>query len=72
MKKVKKEEVKKEGMMKFGKGKKVISYAHVLEMDDISEGILVTYALNGIREDRGALINWAVNDILKKKMERGN
>jgi hypothetical protein len=74
MKKIKKaKEAKeaKEGMIKFNNEKKVISYSYTLDMDDVSEEVLYTYALNGIMNDRGAMINWAVNDILKKQIEKG-
>ncbi len=68
---MKKAKVIKEGKIKFDNEKKVISYSYTLDIDDISEDALYTYALNGIREDRGAMINWAVNDILKKQIEKG-
>jgi len=66
-----KKKVIKEGMIKFSNEKKVTSYSYTLDMDDISEEALYTYALNGIMNDRGAMINWAVNDILRKQIEKG-
>lgn len=65
---MKKNKKVKEGMIKFGNEKKVISYSYTLDMDNDSEEALYNYALNGIRNDRGAMINWAINDILKKQM----
>ena len=66
-----KKKVIKEGKIKFSNEKKVTSYAYVVDMDDVSEEVLYIYALNGIMNDRGAMINWAVNDILKKQIEKG-
>lgn len=66
-----KKKVIKEGMIKFSNEKKVTSYSYTLDMDDISEEVLYIYALNGIMNDRGAMINWAVNDILRKQIEKG-
>ena len=66
-----KKKVIKEGMIKFSNEKKVTSYAYVVDMDDVSEEALYTYALNCIMNDRGAMINWAVNDILRKQIEKG-
>lgn len=40
-----------------------------LELDDVVINKLVEYATINILNDKNALINWAVNDILKQVVE---
>lgn len=56
-------------MIKIGKETKMTYYHFDIEMDIDDRKKLIKYALKTIKKDEEALINYAMNDLLKKRVE---
>ena len=55
--------------MKFEKERKITMYEFDLELSDKEVSKLVMYGLKNIGKDKQALINWAINKLLKDFIE---
>jgi len=61
-------EVTTEGSIKIGKESKETVYRYEMEYDDNIEKPLIDWAMKRIVNDKEALINYAVNGILREQM----
>ena len=59
-----------EPTIKFGKETEEVVHKFEIECDDITEQIFIDYAKKRILNDKQALINYAVNEIIREEVER--
>ena len=67
---MKKRNSKTVGIIKFGKERKETFYRFDIKVEPKLETILIKYAKKRIINDREALINYAINGILREEMDR--